>query len=158
MKFKSFCHLKKEICSVLLSGCLDNPFLPLTLNTGSLAGGKGSETCCLSVLEWACCKLTQRGFLFCQNLIFRDGYFSSFQYSYLTASSCSMRVTKFFALASLVQWIECQPTDWRLTILVKGLYLGCRLPTQVSCRRQPIDVSLTWMYFSLPVSCPSHSF
>lgn len=92
-----------------------------------------------------------KGVLFCQNLIFRDGYFSSFQFSYLTASSCSMRVTRFFALASLAQWIECQPTDWRVTgsFLVKGLYLGCRLPRQGSWGRQPMDVFLTWMCFCL---------
>lgn len=61
MKFKSFCHFKKEMCSVLLSGCLDNnPFHLWTLNTGFLGRGGGSETC-YPAREWACCKPHTKG-------------------------------------------------------------------------------------------------
>lgn len=88
MKFKRLLS-SLERNTLCTPGCLDNPYLVLTLNTGSLEWGVGSETQPLVWLNEPVASLTQREFLFWQNPFFRDGYFSSFQLSSLTASSPS---------------------------------------------------------------------
>lgn len=78
----------KQICSICLSGCLDNPFLLLTLTTDHC--GREVFWNSLSCAEWACSKPHTKGVSFCQTLIFRDAYFPFLQFSYLTASSRSV--------------------------------------------------------------------
>ena len=62
------------------------------------------------------------------------------------------------ALAGVAQWIECQPANQRVAglILSQRTCLGCGLGPQLwTCKKQPIDVSLTHQCFPLSFSLPS---
>ena len=78
--------------------------------------------------------------------------FNNYSFEFLLSSWSLVVKILFWALASVAQWIESQPTNWKVTSSTpsQGTCMGCRPgPQLVTCNRQPIDVFLThWCFFS----------
>ena len=71
---------------------------------------------------------------------------------YIYANNYMHRNIPYFALAGVVQWIECWPANQRVAISIpsQGTCLGCRPGSQyrVNNRQPHIDISLP---LSLPL-------